>query len=100
MKTFEEALEPTEEIRLKYYEQLTELFTKAHNEMGSIPDSVDRDAAFAWLAGHSSRLSGCMVSSGLNAPIAAVDIKYLIDSTAQGYEQGLAMRAAPKRTFH
>lgn len=99
-KTFEEALKSTEEIRLRYYEQLTDLFTKAHNELGVVEDGTDRDAAFAWLAGHAVRLGGCMVSSALNSPLAAADLRYLIESTSQGYEQGLAMRVAPQKTVH
>ena len=99
-KTADEALESTKEIRLKYYEELCQLLTNAHAEMGTITNDSDRDATIGWFNGHVVRLGGCMMGSCLISPIAAVDIQYMIEALTGGYKQGRDARGAPKQTIH
>lgn len=99
-KTLKEVMERTEEIRLKYYEELCQLLTDAHAEMGAITDDIDRDAAIGWFAGYLTRLGACMLGSGLTFPIAANDIQYMIDAVAQGYKEGIELRGPSEQTVH
>ena len=99
-KTPDEALEPTKEIRLKYYEELCKLLTDAHAEMAAITNDVDRDVAIGWFNGHVVRLGGCMMGSCLTSPTATVDIQYMIEASTNGYKQGIELRGASKQTVH